>query len=244
MSVIPKNLQAVRSRIAKALQNAHRPADATRLVAISKTFGAPLILEAFDCGQLDFGENYLQEALPKMALVNHALAARGAAAITWHMTGPLQSNKTRAVAQHFSWVHSLDRAKIAERLSAQRPAELPPLKVCLQVNISAEASKSGVLPEEALELAQTIRALPRLELSGLMAIPAPGDGAAFHRLAELLATLKSQGIDLFELSMGMSDDLEEAIAAGATMVRIGTAIFGQRPAAGPAEPAPLSTPHL
>ncbi len=244
MSVIPKNLQAVRSRIAKALQNAHRPADATRLVAISKTFDAAAVLEAFDCGQRDFGENYLQEAVPKMLLVNQAVARQGAPAVTWHMTGPLQSNKTRAVAEHFSWVHSLERVKIAERLSAQRPSELAPLKVCLQVNISLEASKSGVVPEQALELARTIALLPRLELCGLMAIPAPDDHHAFERLAALLGTLKAGGLALSELSMGMSDDLEQAIAAGATMVRIGTAIFGQRPAAPAAEAAGLSTTHL
>ena len=243
MSVIPKNLQAVRSRIALALQKAQRAPDAARLVAISKTFGAPLILEASALGQRDFGENYLQEALPKMALVNDALAAQGAAAVTWHMTGPLQSNKTRAVAEHFSWVHSLDRAKIAERLAAQRPSTLARLKVCLQVNISAEASKSGVLPAEALQLARAIVALPRLELCGLMAIPAPHDATAFSRLAELLATLKAEGVALSDLSMGMSDDLEAAIAAGATMVRIGTALFGQRPVADAAGPAPLATSH-
>jgi pyridoxal phosphate enzyme (YggS family) len=241
MSVIPKNLQAVRSRIALALQNAQRAPDATRLVAISKTFAAPLILDAYALGQLDFGENYLQEALPKMALVNDALAARGAPPVTWHMTGPLQSNKTRAVAEHFSWVHSLDRSKIAERLAAQRPAELAPLKVCLQVNISAEDSKSGVLPEEALDLARAIQALPRLALRGLMAIPAPHDQGAFKRLAELLQKLNAEGIELSELSMGMSADLEQAIAAGATMVRIGTAIFGQRGAADAGLAAPLST---
>jgi pyridoxal phosphate enzyme (YggS family) len=229
MSVIPKNLQAVRSRIDRALQIAHRLEHAVRLVAVSKTFAAASLLEAYDQGQRDFGENYLQEALPKMAIVNDALAARGAELPVWHMIGPLQSNKTRLVAEHFDWVHSVERIKIAERLSAQRPAAKGRLKVLLQINISREATKSGALPEEAQALAEAVARLPALELRGLMAIPAEDDEGAFRRLAELAASLACDiGPDL---SMGMSGDLEAAIAAGATIVRVGTAIFGARPAA-------------
>jgi pyridoxal phosphate enzyme (YggS family) len=227
MSVIPKNLQAVRHRIAGALQNAHRDASAVRLIAVSKTFSASALLEARAAGQDDFGENYLQEALPKMALVNDACRRHGQMPPTWHMIGPLQSNKTRAVAEHFDWVHSVDRIKIAERLSSQRPAGMTPLQICLQVNISNEASKSGALPADVPALATLVAALPGISLRGLMAIPAPGDAQAFERLAQLLKQLADVG-SASELSMGMSDDLESAIAAGATMVRVGTAIFGAR----------------
>ncbi len=205
----------------------HKALD-VRLIAVSKTFPAKAILEAFHAGQLDFGENYLQEALPKMVEINATLSAAGASPLTWHMIGPLQSNKTKAVAEHFDWVHSLERIKIAERLAAQRPLELAPLKVCIQVNISEEASKSGASVSELPALALAISQLPRLELRGLMAIPAPGDASAFQRLADLRDQLRLQLPDLVELSMGMSDDLEQAIKAGATMVRIGTAIFGER----------------
>jgi len=195
---------------------------------VSKTCPAAAVREAYDAGLRDFGENYVQEALAKIA----ALAPlRGE--IAWHLIGPLQSNKTREVAANFDWVHSVDRLKLAQRLSEQRPAHLPPLQVCLQVNISGEASKSGVAPGEAAALAHAVAALPRLRLRGLMAIPEPaGDFEAQrapHRaLRELMNALQAQGLALDTLSMGMSADLEAAVAEGATWVRVGTAIFGAR----------------
>ena len=198
------------------------------LLAVSKTCPAVSVQEAFDAGLRDFGENYVQEALGKIA----ALADRRAE-IGWHLIGPLQANKTREVAANFDWVHSVDRLKLAQRLSDQRPANLAPLQICLQVNISGEASKSGVAPADALALAQAVAVLPRLRLRGLMAIPEPADDLdaqrAPHRsLRELLEALNAQGLALDTLSMGMSADLEAAIAEGATWVRIGTAIFGAR----------------
>lgn len=221
-------LAAVNDAIGTAAARHGRPAGAVTLLAVSKTQPAQAIRAAAAAGQYRFGENYLQEALAKMA----DLADLD---LEWHFIGPLQSNKTRPVAEHFAWVHSVDRLKLAERLSAQRPAGLPPLNVCLQVNISAEASKSGCRLEELSALARAVAALPGLKLRGLMAIPAPGEGLEqqrlpFRRLREALEQLNAEGLGLDTLSMGMSDDLEAAIAEGATLVRVGSAIFGARPA--------------
>ena len=198
------------------------------LLAVSKTFPAVTIREAVAAGQHRFGENYVQEALDKMAELDDLRSQ-----IEWHMIGPIQSNKTRAVAEHFDWVHTVDRLKIAQRLSDQRPPELPPLQVCIQVNTSGEGSKSGVAPDEALTLAREVAALPRLTLRGVMALPAPtADAAEQNRqLADVRIVydhLRSQGLPLDTLSMGMSADLEAAVAQGSTMVRVGTALFGQR----------------
>jgi len=203
-----------------------RSADEVRVLAVSKTFGAEAVLAAWQAGQTCFAESYVQEAVQK-------IRALQALPIEWHYIGPLQSNKTRPVATDFSWVHSLDRLKIAERLSEQRPAHLPPLQACIQVNISGEASKSGVPPEEVLQLAQAIAKLPKFQLRGLMAIPAPSDDVAIQRVAfaalrQLRDQLNRQGLQLDTLSMGMSHDFAAAIAEGATIVRIGTAIFGER----------------
>lgn len=227
MSAIAINLQAVRQRIAAAAGAVGREVSSVRLLAVSKTVAPPAVAEAIDAGQLAFGENYVQEALDKIP----ALAERHA---EWHFIGPLQSNKTRQVAEHFAWAHSIERLKIAERLSAQRPADLPPLQVCVQVNVSGEASKSGCAPGEAGTLCRAVAALPGLRLRGLMAVPAPAEDFAaqrrpFAQLRELFENLRNEGLDLDTLSMGMSHDLEAAIAEGATLVRIGTAIFGERP---------------
>jgi pyridoxal phosphate enzyme (YggS family) len=228
MSSIAEHLNAVRHRIEQAATHHGRNPSAVALLAVSKTFGIDAIRDAYAAGQRAFGENYVQEALDKMAAL-----ADLPEPIHWHFTGPLQSNKTRQVAEHFDWVHTIDRVKIAERLSAQRPAGLPPLQVCVQVNISGEASKSGVAPDDAASLARAVAALPRLQLRGLMAIPAPADTpeaarAPFARLASLADALRADGLPIDTLSMGMSDDLDAAIAEGATLVRIGTAIFGNR----------------
>lgn len=235
MTSVIGNLKTVLNRIGDACRHAGRPVDGVTLLAVSKTFPDSAVREAFDAGCRQFGENYVQEALDKIAALAD-LRSR----ITWHLIGPLQSNKTRPVAEAFDWVHSVDRLKIAQRLAEQRPAGLPPLQVCLQVNISGEASKSGVAPADVPALAQAVAALPRLRLRGLMAIPEPaGDFTAQrapHRaLRELLAALNAQGLALDTLSMGMSADLEAAIAEGATIVRVGTAIFGGRPPAVAAE---------
>ncbi|MGB9669695.1 MAG: YggS family pyridoxal phosphate-dependent enzyme [Halothiobacillaceae bacterium] len=223
-------LDAVRARLARALAEAGRVPDGARLVAVSKTVPAERLREVFACGQRAFGESYVQEALTKQ----EALADL---AIEWHFIGPLQSNKTRPVAERFAWVHSVDRLRIAERLSAQRPADLPPLNVCLQVNIDREATKSGVAPEEVSDLAQAVARLPRLALRGLMAIPAPTmDPAtqreAFRRVHALFELLRAEGLPLDTLSMGMSNDLDAAVLEGATLVRVGSAIFGARPRPG------------
>ena len=230
MSVISQNLQAVRQQIAAVADKAQRRADEVTLLAVSKTFGAQEVLAAAATGQRAFGENYLQEALAKMAEVQ---AARPDLALAWHFIGPIQSNKTRPIAEHFDWVHSVDREKIAQRLSDQRPAQLPPLDICLQVNISGEQSKSGMTPDEALDAAPRIAALPRIRLRGLMAIPEPQDDPAlqrapFRQLRALFDRLNQQGLQLDTLSMGMSGDMEAAVAEGATIVRIGSAIFGAR----------------
>lgn len=228
MTSVIGNLQGVHSRIAQACSAAGRPVDSVTLLAVSKTFPAAAVRDAFDAGCRQFGENYVQEMLDKITTLADLRPQ-----ITWHLIGPLQSNKTRPVAEAVDWVHSVDRLKIAQRLSEQRPAHLPPLQVCLQVNISGETSKSGFAPDEVLEAAQAVAALPRLRLRGLMAIPEPaGDmdaQRAPHRaLRELLATLNASGLALDTLSMGMSADLEAAVAEGATIVRVGTAIFGGR----------------
>ena len=228
MVTIADNLQAVRARIAQAATAANRLPQSVQLLAVSKTFPAVTVREAVAAGQHRFGENYVQEALDKMA---ELADLRGQ--IEWHMIGPIQSNKTRAVAEHFDWVHTVDRLKIAQRLSDQRPAHLPPLQVCIQVNTSGEDSKSGTSPDEALDLARAVAALPRLRLRGVMALPAPtADPAEQNRqLAQVHVAyerLRSQGLPLDTLSMGMSADLEAAVAQGSTMVRVGTALFGQR----------------
>ncbi|MGO2009359.1 YggS family pyridoxal phosphate-dependent enzyme [Vreelandella alkaliphila] len=226
---LPESLAQARERLNNALKKAERPLDSATLLAVSKTKPASMIRQAWQHGQREFGENYLQEALEKQS----ELADLDD--IVWHFIGPLQSNKTRAVAESFAWVHSVDRLKIAKRLSEQRPEHLPPLNICLQVNISREASKSGVMPDEVMALAKEVAALPRLCLRGLMAIPAPANSLAEQRaplaaLRQLLETLQAAlpDVPLDTLSMGMSDDLEAAVLEGATLVRLGTAIFGAR----------------
>jgi len=228
MPSIAHNLAAVLARIADAARAAERSPDSIHLLAVSKTFPADDVRTAFVAGQRAFGENYVQESLAKI----DALADLREQ-IEWHFIGPLQSNKTRPVAEHFDWVHSVDRLKIAQRLSEQRPDALLPLNICLQVNVSGEASKSGVAPEQAAALASEIVALPKLRLRGLMSIPEPATDLAAQRaphriLQQLYDSLRAQGIPLDTLSMGMSSDLEAAVLEGATMVRIGTAIFGKR----------------
>ena len=230
MSSIAQNLQHVQQQIAAAAERAGRPAGAVQLLAVSKTFGPQAVLEAVRAGQHAFGENYLQEALEKIAAL--PLLAPDVP-LQWHFIGPIQSNKTRPIAEHFDWVHSVDRLKIAQRLSEQRPEELGPLNICLQVNISAEASKSGLTPEELPEVAAQVAQLPRLRLRGLMAIPAPSDDmkqqrAAFAAVRGLYEQLRTGGLAMDTLSMGMSADLEAAVAEGATIVRVGSAIFGAR----------------
>ena len=228
MGSIGSRLQEVKGRIARACRAAGRAENSVTLLAVSKTFGAGAVREAHAAGQAAFGENYVQEALAKIdALAD--LRPR----LQWHLIGPLQSNKTRPVAEAFDWVHSVDRLKIAQRLAEQRPAWLPPLQLCLQVNISGEASKSGLAPDEVAPVARAVAALPRVRLRGLMAIPEPaGDLAAQrvpHRaLRELFDRLRREGLALDTLSMGMSADLEAAVLEGATLVRVGTAIFGAR----------------
>ena len=228
MATIAENLHKVRLRIARACANAGRPEQSVTLLAVGKTFPPHALRAAFDAGARCFGENYVAEALAKIGVLAD-LRER----IEWHLIGPLQANKTRAVAEHFDWVHSVDRLKIAQRLSEQRPAHLPPLQVCLQVNISGEASKSGVEPAALATLARAVARMPRLKLRGLMSVPEPtGDEALSRRrfasLRKLLEELNRDGHALDTLSMGMTADLEAAVAEGATMVRIGTAIFGQR----------------
>ena len=230
MSVISSNLQAVRQQIANAELAAGRAAGTVNLLAVSKTKPLSDVMLAVAAGQRAFGENYVQEGVEKI-LATRAMPE--VPALSWHFIGPLQSNKTRLVAAHFDWVHSIERLKIAERLSEQRPKDLPPLQVCVQVNVSGEASKSGCLPEETLALCQAVAALPGLNLRGLMAIPEPCDDAVAQRqpfrvMSHLLHSLQQTGLSVDTLSMGMTHDLDAAIAEGATWVRIGTAIFGER----------------
>ncbi|MDL5597761.1 YggS family pyridoxal phosphate-dependent enzyme [Bacillus subtilis] len=223
MSTIADNIQLVSSRIRTAAQAAGRDENSVQLLAVSKTKPADALREAYAAGLRDFGENYLQEALGKqLELADLPLI--------WHFIGPIQSNKTRSIAEHFAWVHSVDRLKIAQRLSEQRPADLPPLNICIQVNVSGEASKSGCTPQDLPALAQAISALPRLKLRGLMAIPEPSEDRAEQDAAFAAVQKLQAGLDLplDTLSMGMSHDLESAIAQGATWVRIGTALFGAR----------------
>jgi PLP dependent protein len=228
MSLIRDNLQAVLQRIDAAVAAAGRQPDSVRLLAVSKTWPAESVAEAYAAGQTAFGENQEQEAARKIATLGHL-------PIEWHFIGPIQSNKTRPIAERFAWVHAIDREKVARRLSDQRPESLGPLMVCVQVNISGEASKSGVAPDEALDLARRVAELPRLRLRGLMAVPAPSDDFTeqrlqFRKLKTLYDSIRSAGVPLDTLSMGMSDDLEAAVMEGSTLVRVGTAIFGRRPA--------------
>jgi pyridoxal phosphate enzyme (YggS family) len=240
---VQASLQRVNERISTAARAVSRDRQAIALLAVSKTFGVDAILAAARAGQRRFGENYVQEAVEKIAELQRRAAAGEAAAaeLEWHFIGPIQSNKTRPIAEHFDWVHSVDRMKVAQRLSEQRPSALPPLNVLLQVNISGEASKSGVDPAALPALANAVAALPRLRLRGLMAIPEPEDDPArqrapLARMRMLFEQLRADGLPLDTLSMGMSADLEAAIAEGATLVRIGTAIFGARTRPAP-EPA-------
>lgn len=230
MTTIAERLQAVRASIYDALRDAGRQPEEAVLLAVSKAHPATAIRAAFAAGQNAFGENYLQEALDKQAELTDLN-------IEWHFIGPIQSNKTQPIAQHFAWVHGVDRLKIAERLNVARPAHLPPLQICIQLNISGEASKSGVLPHEVHVLADTIAKLPRLRLRGLMAIPAPTTDIELQRRQFRMVrlayeSLRSRGLELDTLSMGMSEDFSSAIAEGATIVRIGSAIFGARPIRG------------
>jgi pyridoxal phosphate enzyme (YggS family) len=226
MNTIDYNLQAVRRTIAMAAGKVQRQPAEVALLAVSKSFSASAIREAYQAGQTAFGESYLQEALRKMKALRDL-------PLEWHFIGPMQSNKSAAIAEHFSWVHGVDRFRIAERLSAQRPEQMPRLNVCLQVNIGGEHSKSGVLPDEVEELAMAVAELPNLKLRGLMTIPPPSGTLEAQRrpfaiLRELMQQLNQSGLGLDTLSMGMSGDLEAAVLEGATIVRVGTAIFGSR----------------
>jgi pyridoxal phosphate enzyme (YggS family) len=225
-SSVADNLIQVRKRIALACQAAGRPADAIQLLAVSKTMPAQAVRAAHAAGQLAFGENYIQEGVDKIASLADL-------PLEWHCIGPIQSNKTKLVAENFAWVHSIDRLKIAERLSAQRPHHLSPLQVCLQVNVDGGSNKSGVAPEELLALAQAVAKLPHLRLRGIMTIPEPAESeaaarAVHHQAKALFDKLNAAGLGLDTLSMGMTSDLEAAIAEGSTYVRVGTAIFGAR----------------
>jgi pyridoxal phosphate enzyme (YggS family) len=226
MTTIAANLQTVRDRIRAACTAAGRDVNEVTLLPVSKTFGPGAVREAFTAGATAFGENYIQEAIEKQALLADL-------PLEWHCIGPIQSNKTRLVATHFGWAHTVDRLKVGQRLSEQRPADLPPLQVCVQVNIDGGPGKSGVAPAEALALARELQHLPRLRLRGLMTIPEPAEGfaaqLAVHRRARaLFEELRQAGLPLDTLSMGMTADLEAAIHAGSTLVRVGTAIFGGR----------------
>ena len=228
MTTIGNNLQRVQGRIAAACAQAQRPVTDVTLLAVSKTFGPEAVREAYGAGQRAFGENYIQEAVEKIALLRDL-------PLQWHCVGPVQSNKTRLVAAHFDWVHTIDRLKTAQRLSEQRPETLQPLQVCIQVNIDDAATKGGVPAREVLALAREIQVLPRLQLRGLMTIPEPAADFAAQRAQHartraLFDQLVEAGLGFDTLSMGMTADLEAAIDAGSTMVRVGTAIFGGRPA--------------
>ena len=225
-TLIADNIARVRAQIQAACQAADRAPDSVHLLAVSKTWGADAVRQAHAAGQTAFGENYIQEAVDKITNLRDL-------PLVWHCIGPIQSNKTRLVAEHFDWVHSIDRLKIAQRLSEQRPAELPPLQVCIQVNVDGGENKSGASPQELPALAQAVAALPRLQLRGLMTIPEPAETElqmrAVHRQAkDLFEQLRAQGLPLDTLSMGMSADMTAAIAEGSTMVRLGTGIFGAR----------------
>jgi PLP dependent protein len=227
---ISENLQLVQHRIATSAQAASRDPTSITLLAVSKTFDAQAVLTAAQAGQRAFGENYVQEAIDKISATREL---NPNLQLEWHFIGPIQSNKTRQIAEHFDWVHSVDRLKIAQRLSEQRPVDMPPLQICLQVNVSGEATKSGLEPDALLELAREVNALPNLRLRGLMAIPEPTEDveqqrAAFAKLRLMQNDLQAVGIPTDTLSMGMSADMDAAIAEGATIVRIGTAIFGGR----------------
>lgn len=230
MSTIAANLQAVEATIGAACEAAGRPRSTVQLLAVSKTFPPEAVLEAVDAGQRAFGENYLQEGVDKIAAV---AKARPDTMLEWHFIGPIQSNKTRPIATHFDWVHTVERLKIAQRLSEQRPPERGPLNICLQVNISGEASKSGAAPGEVLALARAVAALPNLRLRGLMAIPEPQEDIdlqriPFARLRALAQEIVDAGIVIDTLSMGMSADMRAAVMEGASIVRVGSAIFGAR----------------
>ena len=225
-SSIADNITRIRVQIQVACQAAGRAPDSVQLLAVSKTWGTDAVRQAHAAGQTAFGENYIQEAVDKITALRDL-------PLQWHCIGPIQSNKTRLVAEHFDWVHSVDRLKIAQRLSEQRPPELPPLQVCIQVNVDGGETKSGVSPTDLPELALAVAALPRLQLRGLMTIPEPAETdaqmRAVHRQAkDLFEQLRAQGLPLDTVSMGMSADMAAAIAEGSTMVRVGTAIFGQR----------------
>ena len=230
---ISENLQLVQHRIANSAQAADRDPASITLLAVSKTFDVQAVLAAAQAGQRAFGENYVQEAIDKIAATRDMREHNPDLQLEWHFIGPIQSNKTRQIAEHFDWVHSVDRLKIAQRLSEQRPADMPPLQICLQVNVSGEATKSGLEPEALLELARDVVLLPNIRLRGLMAIPEPTEDvqqqrAAFAKLRCMQNDLQAVGIQTDTLSMGMSADMDAAIAEGATIVRIGTAIFGVR----------------
>ncbi len=227
---ISENLQVVQHRIATSAQAAGRDPSSIALLAVSKTFDAQAVLTAAQAGQRAFGENYVQEAIDKISATREL---NPDLQLEWHFIGPIQSNKTRQIAEHFDWVHSVDRLKIAQRLSEQRPADMAPLQICLQVNVSGEATKSGLEPDALLELARVVNTLPNLRLRGLMAIPEPTEDveqqrAAFAKLRLMQNDLQAVSIQTDTLSMGMSADMDAAIAEGATIVRIGTAIFGGR----------------
>ena len=226
MLEIETNLQSIWLRMAQACEAAGRDPASVRLLAVSKTFAAQAVAQAHAAGQCDFGENYIQEGVEKIQALAHL-------PLVWHCIGPIQSNKTRLVAEHFDWVHSVDRLKIAQRLSEQRPAARGPLQVCMQVNVDGGPTKAGVPPEQAAELARQIASLPGLRLRGIMSIPEPASDfasalAVHQRSLALYEALKAQGFDLDTLSLGMSADLEAAIQAGSTLVRVGSAIFGTR----------------
>lgn len=226
MTMIADNLQRIHDRIAQACGKAGRSPDSVALLAVSKTFGADAVVQAHAAGQTAFGENYIQEAVEKITALAHL-------PLQWHCIGPIQSNKTRLVAEHFDWVQTIDRLKTAQRLSEQRPAHLAPLQVCIQVNVDGGPTKSGVAPIDALALAQAVAALPRLRVRGLMCIPEPAPDfvaacAVFMRATALFYQMNQAGMGLDTLSMGMSGDLEAAVASGSTMVRVGSAIFGAR----------------
>ena len=228
MLEIKTNLEIIWLRMGKACAAAGRDPAAVRLLAVSKTFSAEAVAQAHAAGQVDFGENYIQEGVEKIKVLTHL-------PLVWHCVGPIQSNKTRLVTEHFDWVHSIDRLKIAQRLSEQRPPVRGPLQVCIQVNVDSGPTKAGVPPEQAAELARQIASLPGLRLRGIMSIPEPAPDfaaalAVHQRSLVLYESLKAQGFDLDTLSLGMSADLEAAIHAGSTMVRVGSAIFGPRSA--------------